>query len=89
VPDATAVPGEEPQAGRQPFVIGERALCRVWFEFWVAELDLAAAVPEDAEDDAGDVGRTWAVTSCRVQSRVPVTKAKWFSGSCRRGAGHR
>ena len=25
---------------------------------------------------------TWAVTSWRVQSRVPVTGAKWFSGSC-------
>jgi hypothetical protein len=34
---------------------------------------------------------TWALTSWRVQSRVPVTGAKWFSGSCQGsgGAGRR
>src|ERR1700722_19617367 len=33
------------------------ASCRVWVEWRVAELDLAAAVQEDAEDDADGIGR--------------------------------
>src|SRR5260370_33312859 len=32
-------------------------VCLVWFEFRVAEFDLAAAVQEDAEDDEAGVGR--------------------------------
>src|SRR3984957_21237062 len=33
------------------------ASCRVWVEWRVAELDLAAAVQEEAEDDADGIGR--------------------------------
>ena len=43
----------------------------MWFELWVAELDLAAAVQEDAEDDEVGVGRD---LGCDL---VPGPVARW------------